>query len=35
MKYAKYILILALLAASGACTKDFEDYNRTNNRKGP
>ena len=33
MKYAKYILILALLAASGACTKDFEDYNTNPNKQ--
>ena len=33
MKYAKYILILALLAASGACTNDFEDYNTNPNKQ--
>ena len=33
MKYAKHILILALLAASGACTNDFEDYNTNPNKQ--
>lgn len=33
MKNAKYVLILALLSAAGACTGDFEEYNTNPNKQ--